>query len=43
MPVVLTLGCAVLLRSLQWRIHPTILSALADTLLFLPAVGELLR
>ncbi|MEA3163814.1 MAG: hypothetical protein QOE88_1632 [Verrucomicrobiota bacterium] len=42
-PVVLTLGCAVLLRSLQWRIHPTILSALADTLLFLPAVGELLR
>jgi 4-hydroxybenzoate polyprenyltransferase len=43
MPVVLTLGCAVLLRSLRWRMHPTLLSVLADILLFLPAVGELLK
>lgn len=40
MPVVLTLGCAVLMWSLQWRIHPALLSALADILLFLPIVGE---
>jgi 4-hydroxybenzoate polyprenyltransferase len=43
MPVVLTLGCAVLLRSLRERIHPALLSVLADFLLFLPAVGELWR
>jgi 4-hydroxybenzoate polyprenyltransferase len=40
MPVVLTLGCAVLMWSLRWRIHPALLSALADILLFLPIVGE---
>jgi 4-hydroxybenzoate polyprenyltransferase len=43
MPVVLTLGCAVLLFSLRRRIHPTLLSVLADILLFLPAFGELFR
>jgi len=43
MPVVLTVGCAVLIRSLRWRLHPTLLSALADVLLFLPVVGELFR
>ena len=42
MPVVLTFGSAVLVRSLQWRIHPALLSLLADLLLFLPAVGKLL-
>ncbi len=41
MPVVLTVGCAVLLHSLRWRLHPTLLSVLADVLLFLPVVGEL--
>lgn len=43
MPVVLTFGSAVLLRALRWRIHPTLLSLLADILLFLPAVAELFR
>jgi 4-hydroxybenzoate polyprenyltransferase len=43
MPVVLTLGCSVLLFSLRRRIHPTLLSLLADILLFLPAFGELFR
>ena len=43
MPIVLTLGCAVLLGSLRQQIHPTLLSALADILLFLPAVGEVFK
>jgi 4-hydroxybenzoate polyprenyltransferase len=43
MPVVLTFGCAVLLWSLRRRMHPAILSPLADSLLFLPAIGEWLR
>jgi 4-hydroxybenzoate polyprenyltransferase len=43
MPVVLTLGTAILLRSLRWQMHPALLSLLADVLLFLPAVGEFLR
>jgi 4-hydroxybenzoate polyprenyltransferase len=43
MPVVLTLGTVILLRSLRWQIHPALLSLLADVLLFLPAVGEFLR
>jgi 4-hydroxybenzoate polyprenyltransferase len=43
MPVMLTLGCAVLLRSLRWRMRPALLSLLADSLLFLPAVAELWR
>jgi hypothetical protein len=43
MPVVLTFGSAVLLRALRWRIHPTLLSLLADMLLFLPAIAELFR
>ena len=42
-PIVLTFGSAVLLRSLRWRIHPALLSLLADILLFLPALGELFR
>jgi 4-hydroxybenzoate polyprenyltransferase len=41
MPVVLASGCAVLLRSLRSQVHPTLLSVLADILLFLPAVGVL--
>jgi 4-hydroxybenzoate polyprenyltransferase len=43
MPVVLTFGSAVLLRALRWRVHPTLLSLLADMLLFLPAIAELFR
>jgi 4-hydroxybenzoate polyprenyltransferase len=44
MPVVLTLGCAVLLWSLRWwRMRPAVLSLLADSLLFLPTIGEWLR
>jgi 4-hydroxybenzoate polyprenyltransferase len=43
MPVVMTLGTAILLRSLRWQMHPALLSLLADVLLFLPAVGEFLR
>ena len=43
MPVVLTLGSAILLRSLRWQMHPALLSVLADILLFLPAIGEFLR
>jgi hypothetical protein len=39
-PIVLTFGSAVLLRSLQWPINPALLSLLADMLLFLPAIGE---
>jgi 4-hydroxybenzoate polyprenyltransferase len=42
-PIVLTFGSAVLVRSLRWRIHPTLLSLLADMLLFLPAIGEFFR
>jgi 4-hydroxybenzoate polyprenyltransferase len=42
MPIALTLGCAILLQSLRVRMHPTLLSVLADLLLFLPAVVELL-
>jgi 4-hydroxybenzoate polyprenyltransferase len=43
MPVVLTLGSAILLWSLRWQTHPALLSLLADVLLFLPAIGEFLR
>ncbi len=43
MPVVLTLGCVVLLGLLRQQIHPTLLSALADILLFLPALGEVFK
>jgi 4-hydroxybenzoate polyprenyltransferase len=44
MPLVLTFGCAVLLCSLRWwRMRPAVLSLLADSLLFLPAIGEWLR
>jgi 4-hydroxybenzoate polyprenyltransferase len=42
-PAVITLGCAVLLWSLRQRMHPALLSVLADILLFLPAIGEWLR
>ena len=42
-PIVLTFGSAVLLRSLRWRTHPALLSLLADMLLFLPAIGEFFR
>jgi 4-hydroxybenzoate polyprenyltransferase len=42
-PGALTLGCAVLLWSLRRRMHPALLSLLADSLLFLPAIGEWLR
>jgi 4-hydroxybenzoate polyprenyltransferase len=42
-PGALTLGCAVLLWSLRWRARPALLSLLADSLLFLPAIGEWLR
>jgi hypothetical protein len=43
MPVVLTIGCTALLASLRWPMQPTLLSLLADMLLFLPAIGQLLR
>ncbi len=43
MPILLTLGCAGLLRSLKYRMPPALLSLLADVLLFLPALGEWLR
>jgi 4-hydroxybenzoate polyprenyltransferase len=39
--VVLTLGSGLLLRALRWRIHPALLSLMADILLFLPAVALL--
>ena len=41
MPIVLSVGCTVLLQSLRWRMHPAMLAVLADILLFLPAVGEM--
>ncbi len=43
MPILLTLGCAGLLRSLKYRMPPSLLSLLADVLLFLPALGEWLK
>jgi 4-hydroxybenzoate polyprenyltransferase len=43
MPGTLTFGCAVLLWSLRRRAPPALLSLLADSLLFLPAIGEWLR
>ncbi len=43
MPILLTLGCAGLLRSLKYRMSPALLSLLADVLLFLPAIGEWLK
>ena len=43
MPIVLSVGCTVLLQSLRWRMHPAMLAVLADLLLFLPAVGEMSR
>jgi 4-hydroxybenzoate polyprenyltransferase len=43
MPGTLTFGCAVLLWSLRRRARPALLSLLADSLLFLPAIGEWLR
>jgi 4-hydroxybenzoate polyprenyltransferase len=42
-PVLLTLGCMGLLTSLRYRMPPTLLSLLADILLFLPAVGYWLK
>jgi UbiA prenyltransferase family len=42
-PGTLTLGCVVLLWSLRRRMHPALLSLLADSLLFLPAIGEWLH
>jgi 4-hydroxybenzoate polyprenyltransferase len=39
--VVLTLGSGILLQALRWRIHPALLSLMADILLFLPAVALL--
>jgi UbiA prenyltransferase family len=43
MPAALTLGCAIVLWSLRWRARPALLSLLADSLLFLPAIGQWLR
>jgi 4-hydroxybenzoate polyprenyltransferase len=43
MPGTLTFGCAVLLWSLRRPARPALLSLLADSLLFLPAIGEWLR
>jgi 4-hydroxybenzoate polyprenyltransferase len=43
MPAVLALGSGLLLRSLRWRIHPALLSLMADILLFLPVIGEVFR
>jgi 4-hydroxybenzoate polyprenyltransferase len=39
----LTFGCAVLLWLLRRRMRPALLSLLADSLLFLPAIGEWFR
>jgi 4-hydroxybenzoate polyprenyltransferase len=43
MPILLTLGCAGLLRSLKYQMRPSLLSLLADVLLFLPVLGEWLK
>jgi 4-hydroxybenzoate polyprenyltransferase len=43
MPILLTLGCAALLNSLKYRMPPSLLSLLADGLLFLPVLGEWLK
>ena len=43
MPIVLTVGCAVLLVVIAMANAPDALSVLADILLFLPAVGEVFR
>jgi len=43
MPLVLTLGCTILLLALRWRLSPALLSLLADLFLFLPSLGEMLR
>jgi 4-hydroxybenzoate polyprenyltransferase len=42
-PIMLTLGCAGLLKSLKYRMSPSLLSLLADGLLFLPVLGEWLK
>jgi 4-hydroxybenzoate polyprenyltransferase len=42
MPAALSIGCLVLLLSLRFRIQPVLLSLLADLLLLLPAIVELL-
>jgi 4-hydroxybenzoate polyprenyltransferase len=43
MPVLLTLGPILLLYSLRCRLHPALISLIADVLLFLPAIAEWLR
>lgn len=43
MPPALSIGCIVLLLSLRFRLQPVLLSLLADLLLLLPAIVELLR
>ena len=43
MPILLTLGCAGLLKSLKYPMPPSLLSLLADGLLFLPVLGEWLK
>jgi 4-hydroxybenzoate polyprenyltransferase len=43
MPVLLTLGPTILLCSLRFRLHPALMSLIADVLLFLPAIAELWR
>ena len=43
MPVLLALGPTILLYSLRCRPHPALMSLIADMLLFLPAVAEMLR
>jgi 4-hydroxybenzoate polyprenyltransferase len=42
-PLLLAVGCAILLRSLRWPMHSAFLGVLADILLFLPSVGEFFR
>jgi 4-hydroxybenzoate polyprenyltransferase len=42
MPALLTLGSIILLYSLRCRPHPALISLIADILLFLPAVAEML-
>jgi 4-hydroxybenzoate polyprenyltransferase len=43
LPLLLTLGPIVLLYSLRCRMHPALISLIADVLLFLPAIAELWR
>jgi 4-hydroxybenzoate polyprenyltransferase len=42
MPGALSIGCLVLLLSLRFRMQPVLLSLLADLLLLLPAIVELI-